>query len=616
MNQYPVWKNLLVVFIVAFGIFFSMPNIYGEDPAVIVSRLDAKPMDEAARIQAEQSLNLEEVRFAAAYLDEGRLIVRFDQVDDQLLGADALRTFLGENYVVALTLTPRTPEWMRNIGLQPMSLGLDLRGGVYLLYEVDLQGAITQALSRYETDFRTNLREAGIPYVTVRATDNSVRVELRRNEDLDAARKLISDADNQLVINDRLEGGNRVIIVRMSPQQIRQRQDFAIEQNTVTMRSRVNELGVAEPVVQRQGLNRVVVQLPGVQDPGRAKEILKATATLEFRLVDIERNAYEAQRSGRAPLGSKLYLQRDGTPVLLSREVIASGDQLTDATSSFDQDGLPAVFVKLNTKAARRMLKTTQQNLNKPMAVVFIEIKRTAEKVDGETVYQINQKEEVINVATIRGVFSSSFQISGLDQVEAQDLALLLRAGSLAAPIYEVEERTVGPTLGQDNIEQGKKAVVIGFFAVIFFMLVYYRLFGLVANLALFMNLVLVVALLSLLQASLTLPGIAGIVLTVGMAVDANVLIFERIREEIRNGNTPQASIEAGYQKALSSIADANITTLIAAIVLFTFGTGAIKGFAITLSLGIITSLFTAIIGTRAVINAVYGGRRVERLAI
>lgn len=616
MNQYPVWKNLLVVFIVAFGIFFSMPNIYGEDPAVIVSRLDAKPMDEAARIQAEQSLNLEEVRFAAAYLDEGRLIVRFDQVDDQLLGADALRSFLGENYVVALTLTPRTPEWMRNIGLQPMSLGLDLRGGVYLLYEVDLQGAITQALSRYETDFRTNLREAGIPYVTVRATDNSVRVELRRNEDLDAARKLISDADNQLVINDRLEGGNRVIIVRMSPQQIRQRQDFAIEQNTVTMRSRVNELGVAEPVVQRQGLNRVVVQLPGVQDPGRAKEILKATATLEFRLVDIERNAYEAQRSGRAPLGSKLYLQRDGTPVLLNREVIASGDQLTDATSSFDQDGLPAVFVKLNTKAARRMLKTTQQNLNKPMAVVFIEIKRTAEKIDGETVYQINQKEEVINVATIRGVFSSSFQISGLDQVEAQDLALLLRAGSLAAPIYEVEERTVGPTLGQDNIEQGKKAVVIGFFAVIFFMLVYYRLFGLVANLALFMNLVLVVALLSLLQASLTLPGIAGIVLTVGMAVDANVLIFERIREEIRNGNTPQASIEAGYQKALSSIADANITTLIAAIVLFTFGTGAIKGFAITLSLGIITSLFTAIIGTRAVINAVYGGRRVERLAI
>ncbi len=616
MNQYPVWKNLLVVFVVAFGIFFSMPNIYGEDPAVIVSRLDAKPMDEAARIQAEQSLNLEEVRFAAAYLDEGRLIVRFDQVDDQLLGADALRSFLGENYVVALTLTPRTPEWMRNIGLQPMSLGLDLRGGVYLLYEVDLQGAITQALSRYETDFRTNLREAGIPYVTVRATDNSVRVELRRNEDLDAARKLISDADNQLVINDRLEGGNRVIIVRMSPQQIRQRQDFAIEQNTVTMRSRVNELGVAEPVVQRQGLNRVVVQLPGVQDPGRAKEILKATATLEFRLVDIERNAYEAQRSGRAPLGSKLYLQRDGTPVLLSREVIASGDQLTDATSSFDQDGLPAVFVKLNTKAARRMLKTTQQNLNKPMAVVFIEIKRTAEKIDGETVYQINQKEEVINVATIRGVFSSSFQISGLDQVEAQDLALLLRAGSLAAPIYEVEERTVGPTLGQDNIEQGKKAVVIGFFAVIFFMLVYYRLFGLVANLALFMNLVLVVALLSLLQASLTLPGIAGIVLTVGMAVDANVLIFERIREEIRNGNTPQASIEAGYQKALSSIADANITTLIAAIVLFTFGTGAIKGFAITLSLGIITSLFTAIIGTRAVINAVYGGRRVERLAI
>jgi preprotein translocase subunit SecD len=362
-------------------------------------------------------------------------------------------------------------------------------------------------------------------------------------------------------------------------------------------------------------VDRIVVQLPGVQDPAQAERVLGATATLEFRLVDENNNPIEAQRRGRAPLGSKLFKRRDGTPVLLKRDVIVTGDQLTDAAAGFSE-GQPAVFVDLDAKGARKMGETTRMNLNKGMAVVFIEQKRETVERDGEIVETTRVEEEVISVATIRGVFSSSFMITGLDPVEARDLALLLRAGSLAAPIYKVEERTIGPSLGQDNIDKGMRAVVIGFVLVVLFMGVYYRVFGLVANLALLMNLVMIIALLSMLQASLTLPGIAGIVLTTGMAVDANVLIFERIREELKNGNSPQASIQAGYEKALSSIADANITTLIAAIVLFTFGTGPIRGFAVTLSLGIITSLFTAIVGTRAVINFIYGGRRVQRLAI
>lgn len=616
MNEFPLWKNFLVIFVVLFGVLFATPNLYGEDPAVVVSLANENPIDEATLTRAGDSLKQQDLPFTSIFLDSGRMVVLFADESEQLKAADHLRVQLGSDYVVALTLAPQTPAWLRAMGLKPMSLGLDLRGGVHFLFEVDLDGAITQTLQRFETDFRSLLRGENIPYVTVRQDGNEIHIVLRRAEDFDRAQRLVSNADNQVVIGDEYQDGNRVITVRLSEQQIRDRQNFAIEQNTVTMRNRVNELGVAEPVVQRQGLDRIVVQLPGIQDPTQAEQVLGATATLEFRLADTEHNPYEASRRARAPLGTKLYTQRDGTPVLLKRDVIVSGDQLTDATSGFDQDGLPAVFVKLDAKGARKMLNTTQKNLNKPMAVIFIEQTREAREISGETIYEVVTKEEVINVATIRGVFSSSFQITGLDTVEAKNLALLLRAGALAAPIYKVEERTIGPSLGRANVDQGFQAVVIGFFAVVFFMALYYRVFGMVANLALFANLVLIVALLSMLQASLTLPGIAGIVLTVGMAVDANVLIFERIREEIRNGNTPQASIHAGYQKAFSSIIDANITTLIAAVVLFTFGTGPIKGFAITLSLGIVTSMFTSIVGTRAVINLIYGGRRVAKLGI
>jgi preprotein translocase subunit SecD len=615
MNRYPAWKNVVVLLALVVGIVYALPNAFGEDPALQVSLETTQPLDETAVSRVEGVLQQAGIEHGAATLEEGRVTVRFDDVEGQLEAVDLLRDELGSSYVVALTLAPRTPGFMRTMGLEPMSLGLDLRGGVHFLYQVDMDAAIDQTLQRYESDFRSILREERIRS-TVRQDGRQVIVELRDPTDLERARELLTEADPDLDIEAGAGGEGGFLRVRLSEEQIRQRQDFAIQQNTVTLRNRVNELGVAEPVVQRQGLDRIVVQLPGVQDPAQAERVLGATATLEFRLVDENNNPFEAERRGRAPLGSELFKRRDGTPVLLKRDVIVRGEQLVDASAGFSEDGLPAVHVQLDAKGARRMGETTRQNLNKGMAVLFVEQKREIFERDGETVETTRVDKEVISVATIRGVFSSRFQITGLDPAEAQDLALLLRAGSLAAPIYKVEERTIGPSLGKENIRKGMMAIGIGFIAVVIFMGVYYRVFGIVANVALLANLVFIVALLSMLQASLTLPGIAGIVLTTGMAVDANVLIFERIREELRNGNSPQASIQAGYEKALSSIADANITTLIAAAMLFIFGTGPIQGFAVTLSLGIMTSMFTAIMGTRAIINWIYGGRRVQALAI
>ncbi len=614
MNHYAAWKNLLILAVIAFGVLVAVPNIFGDDPALQITRDSGSAMAELERDQVALALDESEIAYSNLYERDGRVIVLFDGVEEQLRASDRLRDDLGAAYVVALTLAPRTPAWLRSLGLRPMSLGLDLRGGVHFLFEVDIEAAVVQRLQQYESDFDKLLRKNRIKRQT-RIVNDSIHITLGDAADADRAEDLISDVDSDIDLSRRTESGNVVIVARMTEDQIKQRRDFAIQQNTVTLRNRVNELGVAEPVVQRQGLDRIVVQLPGVQDPAQAERVLGATATLEFRLVCEGENAIEAARRGRAPIGCELYKDRSGNPVLLKRRTIVSGDQLVDATSGFSQ-GQPAVFVRLDSKGSREMLDTTKSNLGKPMAVVFVEQKRDLVERDGEIVEVNREDKEVINIATIQGVFSSNFQITGLDVVEARDLSLLLRAGALAAPIYKVEGRMIGPSLGHDNIDKGKRAILIGLALVAVFMLVYYRIFGLVANLALLANLVLVVALLSLLQASLTLPGIAGIVLTVGMAVDANVLIFERIREELRNGNSPQASIHAGYEKALSTIADANLTTLIAAIVLFAFGTGPIKGFAVTLSLGIITSMFTAIIGTRALVNLIYGRRNLEGLSI
>ncbi len=570
-------------------------------------------MSELTVSSIRAALEDQEIEFLSAELDGDAAVVRFLDVATQLQANDALGDVL-PLHVVALTRAPRTPPVLRMLGLQPMSLGLDLRGGVHFLYQVDLDTALQQFLESYEASLRTDLREAGIRN-RITVIGDTLDIPILEPEKVDAAADLIRRLDPLLVVTPNASNGEPGFRVRLSDVQITERQNFAIQQNTITLRNRVNELGVAEPIVQRQGLNRIVVQLPGVQDPSQAERILGATATVEFRLVDTENDAFRARELNRPPLNSILRDSTDGTPVLLRREVIVSGDQLTDARYVYSQ-GLPAVNVRLNAQGASLMLETTQANLNRPMAVLYIEEKPEIVERDGEETFRSVREETVINTATIRGVFSSSFEITGISALAGQDLALLLRAGALATPIIKVEERTIGPSLGQDNIERGRDAVMLGFLLVVLFMVLYYRVFGLVADLALCANLVLIVALLSLLQASLTLPGIAGIVLTVGMAVDANVLIFERIREELANGNSPQASIRAGYEKAFSTIADANITTLIAAMVLFSFGTGPIKGFAITLALGIVTSMFTAIVGTRAVINLIYGYRQVPSLAI
>ena len=604
MNRYPTWLNVLVLVIFLTGVLLALPNIYGSVPAVQLADAEGDAYSEARVEEFVLFLSDSDLVPEAAYVDDGRAVLRFDNVEDQLKAGDLLRDRYRNMASVALTLSPKLPDWLRDMGLSPMSLGLDLRGGVHFLLEVDMETAIESRLKTYQQDFLDRLRDDRIIARVDDPAQGVLLVRVRDASDLERARNIIRAADGDILILDGADG--RSLRVRMSDTQIRERQDFAIEQNITTLRNRVNQLGVAEPLVQRQGIDRIVVQLPGVQDPNRLDDILTATATLEYRLVDTD---------GSSP-GSRRYPGRDGQPgQILMREVIASGDQIIDAEAGFSQ-GQPAVFITLDAAGGGRMLIATQKSVGKPMSTVFIESRRESTVVNGEVVHKTVRTEEIINTATIRGVFKDRFQTTGLDTIEARNLALLLRAGALAAPVYKVEERTIGPSLGQDNIDRGFSAVRIGFIAVIIFMAIYYRWFGVIANVALFTNLIFIVALLSLLQASLTLPGIAGIVLTVGMAVDANVLIFERIREEIADGNKPQNAIFSGYEKAFSSIADANITTLIAAVVLFALGTGPIKGFAITLSLGIITSMFTSIVGTRAIVNLTFGSRRITSVPV
>jgi len=603
MNRYPTWLNILVLGILLCGIVLALPNIYGSVPAVQVASLDETPFGEAMVEEFVNVLEGEQIVPEDAYVEDGRVVLRFDSVSDQLKAGELLRESFDQQASAALTLTPSLPSWLRNLGLNPMSLGLDLRGGVYFLLEVDMETAIASRLALYQQDLDRRLRDANIRH-RVDLDGRTITVRLTNSEDVARARSIINDTDSDLLVADGPDGQS--LAVRMTEAQISARQTFAIEQNITTLRNRVDQLGVSEPLVQRQGADRIVVQLPGVQDPNRLDDILTATATLEFRLVDT---------SGDSP-GSRRYAGRGDEPAqILQRDVVASGDQIVDAESGFSE-GQPAVFITLDGAGGESMLRTTRANVNKPMSTVFIETRRETVARNGEETFRTIKTEEIINTATIRGIFKNRFQITGLTPVEARDLALLLRAGALAAPVYKVEERTIGPSLGQDNIDRGFRAVQIGFLAVIVFMVIYYKWFGLIANVALFSNLIFIVALLSLLQASLTLPGIAGIVLTVGMAVDANVLIFERIREEIASGQTPQASIAAGYDKAFSSIADANVTTLIAGMVLFAFGTGPIKGFAVTLSLGVMTSMFTSIVGTRTIVNLLFGGRRIAAVPV
>ncbi|MCA1804978.1 MAG: protein translocase subunit SecD [Xanthomonadaceae bacterium] len=616
MNQYPLWKYVLILAVLLAGLLYALPNLYGEDPAVQVSTLRGAELDSALVDSMQLALREGGVSPKGVEPGQEQVLFRFRDSEEQLRAVELLRPVLGERLVMALNLAPATPDWLQRFNARPMYLGLDLRGGVHFLLEVDMDAALAQAVERYGTEVRTLLRENRVRYLGVQTSSDTVRIRFRDAEELGQARDLIEREFGQLVLEE-VEGAELELRGTIGEQEALEIRRFALQQNITTLRNRVNELGVAEPVIQQQGDSRIVVQLPGVQDTVAAKNILGATATLEYRAVDF-RGSVEDAVAGRVPVGSRLYQDRNGQPVLLRQQVIVTGDQIVNARSGLDQQGGgPMVSVTLDSRGAKRMLDFTQDNVGNPMAVVFIENRTVTREVDGERVTSTRKVEEVISVATIRGVFGRNFQTTGLDSPrEAHELALLLRAGALAAPIDIVEERTVGPSMGKENIDQGFKSVIIGFALVLLYMAFYYKVFGLVANLALALNLVIIVAVLSMLQATLTLPGIAGIVLTVGMAVDANVLIFERIREELRNGNSPQAAIHAGYEKAFSTIADANITTLIAAVVLFSFGTGPIKGFAVTLSIGIITSMFTAIMGTRAVINLIYGGRRVTRLSV
>lgn len=621
MLEYARWKYILVGLVFLIALLFAVPNVFGDDPALQVARKDREAVDPASQKTIEQFLKERGVEFTRTYVDAGRMMVRLPSVGEQLEARDAVNEKFAGQYVTAMSFAPRMPEFLRKLGLKPMPLGLDLRGGLYLLYQVDVDSAVTQYLEGYAQDIRRALAAANLQYTDVQtaAVDserpNALRVLLPPSTDADAARGVVAKAILDLTFSSISLPSGPALQAALTPQQVRERQDYAIQQNLTTLRNRVNELGVAEPIVQRQGIDRISVQLPGVQNSAEVKDILGRVATLEFRLEYTQGNAFEAAARGRAPLGAKLY-EYEGRPVLLKREIIVTGDQLTNATSTPTQDG-PGVSLRLDARGGDEMLKTTRANVNRRMGVVYIEKRRETSEVNGQKVTRDVTDQKVINLATIRGVFSNQFQITGLTAGEARDLALLLRSGSLATPVYLVGERAVGPSLGKENIEKGVNALIVGMLGVFLFMAFYYRTFGLVADLVLLANVVLLTALLSMMRAALSLPGIAGIILTVGMAVDANVLIYERIREELRNGVSPQAAIRAGFEKAFSAIADSNITTLIAGVVLWIFGTGAIRGFAVVLTLGIATSMFTSLMGSRALLTLMYGGKRkVARLSI
>jgi preprotein translocase subunit SecD len=619
MNRYPTWKYVLVAIILVTGIFYAVPNLYGSDPALQISSSRGAEVGELTELQVNVALDKEKIKPTRTELSPGNLLLRFNSEETQLKAQGILKKALGRDYVVALNLAPSTPAWMHKLGAEPMLLGLDLRGGVHFLMEVDMDAAIKKAEERYVSDLRTLFRENKVRYKTItRRDEGGVLVRFQDAIQQEEGVKLIEKNIRDAKITAGETGENQTLITLSEASVVATRKN-ALQQNIITLRNRVNELGVAEPVIQQQGSSRVVVELPGVQDTATAKEILGATATLEFRLVD-EAHSLKDAVEGRVPPGSRLYKERaNGRPILLEKRVLLTGDHIIDAASGIDPaSGGPDVSITLDGKGDIIMRNETRDAVGKRMAVVFIESRFDTVEENGVAVRKKEVTEEVINAATIKEQLGKRFHITGLDSTqEARNLALLLRAGALAAPIDIIEERTVGPSLGAENIERGIHSVWAGFVAIAVFMVIYYLVFGVTAVIALAVNVVLLFALLSMLHATLTLPGMAGIALTVGMAIDANVLINERIREELRNGNSPQASISAGYERAFGTILDTNITTLIAGIALFLFGSGPIRGFAVVLCLGILTSMFSAVMISRALVNLIYGHRRrLARLSI
>ncbi|GAA6206024.1 MULTISPECIES: protein translocase subunit SecD [Thalassotalea] len=614
LNHSPLWKKLLVLFVVAIGALYALPNIYGESPAVQVSGLRGVEANATTLDTIKSQLTKEGIDYSKITFENGQILTKFTDTENQLKARDLLESNLGDKYSVALNLTPNTPDWLASVGGVPMKLGLDLSGGVSFTMEVNMDEAIAKATDGMIGDFRTDLRGENIRYRTVKEVGSAIEIQFRNAEDVDLAESFLSKRYRDLLFEENSD--KMTLSASMTEQKLKEIREYALQQNITIIRNRVNELGVAEPLVQRQGQKNIIIELPGVQDTAKAKEILSATATIEFRMVDSDGDL-SAALNGRVPSSSQLLYDRDGRPSLLKKRVMLTGDHIVDAGSSFDEYSRPQVNITLDSPGGSKWSNATKNNIGKPMATVFIEFKPT-DRLDAQGNIVYEKIEEIISVATIQGRLGKTFRITGSgSQAEAHNLALLLRAGALIAPIRIVEERTVGPTLGAENVQLGFQAIMGGFALVFIFMLFYYRAFGVVANLALTANLVLIVGVISLIPgATLTLPGMAGIVLTVGMAVDANVLIFERIREELREGKSVQQAIHQGYDAAFSTILDANITTLIAAIILYAVGTGPIKGFAITLSIGIITSMFTAIIGTRTIVNSVWGGKRLDKLSI
>ncbi|MGB8715354.1 MAG: protein translocase subunit SecD [Rhodanobacteraceae bacterium] len=619
MSDFPRWKYWLVLVVLFAGAIYALPNLFPPQPAVQISANRSAPIDQALKEKVQGALAQSKIPVQSISISNDLLMTRFDTAEQQLKASDALRDALGDKYVVALNQASTVPQWLRDIHANAMPLGLDLRGGVHFLMKVDQQAVVQKQEQRYLEDVRASLRNAHIRYKTVQLRDGKVHAQLNSDADRDKAyQAIISSSQDVDVENGSSGDGSFDLVVSIKPERLRAIGESAIQQNLGTLRNRVNALGVAEPIIQQQGEDHIVVELAGVQDTAQAKKIIGATATLEYRAGDPDGNPLEAERSGKVPPQDRLYHMRNGRPVLLKKKVIVTGDELVDAASGFDQqDGSPKVDVTLNAAGARKMLDFTRDNVGKPMAVVFVERTPEVKTINGKEVRSVKVTEEVISYATVNGVFGKKFQTSGLDSPkEAAELALLLKAGSLAAPMVIVSESVIGPSMGQDNINKGFRAILLGLAIVVVFMIIYYKLFGLVADLALVMNLVLLIAVLSMFQATLTMPGIAGIVLTMGMAVDANVLICERIRDELRAGSTPLAAIRTGYEKAWDTILDANVTTLIAALALLTLGSGPIKGFGITLFIGILTSMFSEVTGSHALIALIHGRRKLKTLSV
>lgn len=616
MNRYPLWKYILLIVVLVGAVLYSLPNLFAKDFAVQVSPRTGQTINAATFDTVKKTLTAANLPYKKMDEEGSDLLVRFTTPDNQIRANDLIKDALGDGYTVALNLASTTPTWLQSIGAEPMRLGLDLSGGVHFLLAIDVDSLVKLRMNGNKRNIAEILRNKNIRYSDFSQEGDVLVLSLRSEADMDAASSVISqnfpEMQKVLLTND----GNFQIRTQMSPAALVDAQNFVIDKTITVLRKRVDELGVSEPIVQRQGADRISVDLPGVQDTARAKQILGGTASLEFHLVDTEHNIQQAL-DGNVPLGTALYKEDNGNPVLLQDRIVLSGDSITGATSTIGDDGKPAVNITLGGGGESLFYRITGENVGKPLAILYTETNLTPNTAKGQTGYISHKTERIISVANIKSALGNNFQISGLSSSkEAQDLALQLRAGSLPTSIAIIEESTVGPSLGKENIAKGIYSIEAGFVFIVIFMFFYYRFFGLLADLALGMNLLLLVAVLSILGATLSLPGIAGIVLTVGMAVDANVLIFERIREELRNGVSPQASIQAGYERAFATIVDSNVTTLIAAISLLLIGSGAVKGFAVTLTIGIMTSMFTAITGTRAIVNLVYGRKKVSKLSI